>query len=1088
LIVSQPHSTALAILLAVLLVGLVAEAQVNQRSTAPGTSTAVPQTRINPGTIKLPIVDGADMRFARLSTSTGLLQTRIAQIVQDDQGFLWFGTQYGLIRYDGYSLRAFVNDPKDPHSLNGVQVDALFKDRDGALWVGCNQFLNRFDQRTERFVRYPVQLTKHISQDAAGMLWLATPNGLYELDPATARIRRYSHDPNDPWSLSNNNIESSGEDKDGRFWVANTEALDEFDRKTGKVRRHIPLLKPSTGVFFFEDRFGVFWIFNNSSNVLEVFDRKTNALTRHSFEDQQRVGIPLTGITTMLEDRNGTLWIATHGSGLLKFDREHQRFIRYRNDPTDPDSLPQNNVESLIADREGGIWAGLGRVGAAHFDTISPPFHSFPHLDSPKNTVKPFVGAIYEDSQKTLWIGTPAALNRIDRGGGRYTYYRLTAGPAAGTDVLAIGEDRSGGLWVGTYGHGLLHFDRRTGQFHTYRHNPADPYSLSSDIVFHLLVDHNGRLWAATSGGLSRFDAATERFITYKPDQQVNNLFYLQLVEDQEGILWLGSEFAGLQRFDPATSKFTVYLHDLSRSDGLSDNRVNSVYFDHSGAMWVGTQNGLDKLDRKAGTFTVFTARNGLAGNAIGCVLEDDHGFLWMSTNSGISSFSPLTERFANYTVADGLPGPDLTGWGACFKSPEGEMFFGGFSGPTAFFPKKVGDHPYIPPIVLTDFRLFGTPVELKRGSPLTKSISYTDAITLSHKQSVFSIGFSALSYFNAATNRYRYKLEGLDHQWNEVGSDQRLASYTTLPAGIYTFHVQGATSRGAWSEPGAQLRIEILPPWWSTLWFRVTYGTLLLFVVFVAYYYRLRQIHRQFDSRLEERVGERTRIARELHDTLLQSLHGLMFRFQAARNMLPGRPEEAIQALDGAINRTEQAIAESRDAIKDLRSEPAALGDLADLLTAIGNELAGSQGTNRDSAIFRMTVEGKPRTLSSILQDEVYRIVREVLRNAFQHAHARQIEAEIRYDHHQLRLRIRDDGKGISEKMLGEGGRTGHWGLPGVRERAQRIGAQLDLWSEAGAGTEVQLTVPAAIAYEKSHDRAGFRLFRKARIHEHQS
>ena len=1084
---SQPHNTALAILLAVVFFGIVAEAQGNQRSSAPGRSTAVPQTRINPGTVKLLIVDGADMRFRRLSTSNGLLQTKVAQIVQDDQGFLWLGTQYGLMRYDGYNLRVFVNDLKDPHSLNGVQVDALFKDRDGALWVGCNQFLNKFDPTTETFVRYPVQLTKHISQDAAGMLWLATPTGLYELDPATARIRRYSHDRDDPWSLSSNNIESSGEDKDGRFWVANTEALDEFDRKTGKVRLRIPLLKPSTGVSFYEDRFGAFWVFNNSGSELEVFDRKTNELTRYSFDDQQRISTPLTGVTAMLEDRNGALWLATHGSGLLKFDREHRRFIRYRNDPTDPDSLPQNNVESLFADREGGIWAGLGRMGATHFGTIPLPFHSFPHLDSPKSTVKPFVGAIYEDSQKTLWIGTPAALNRIDRGGGgHYTYYHLTAGPAAGADVVAIREDRSGDLWVGTYGHGLLHFDRRTGQFNAYRHNPADPYSLSSDIVFHLLVDHNGTLWAATSGGLSRFDAATERFTTYKPDQQGNNLFYLQAVEDQEGILWLGSEFAGLQRFDPATGKFTVYLHDMSRSDGLSDNRVNSVYFDHSGAIWVGTQNGLDKLDRKTGTFTVFTARNGLAGNAVGCVLEDDHGLLWMSTNSGISSFSPLTERFANYSVADGLPGPDLTGWGACFKSPEGEMFFGGFSGPTAFFPEKVGDRRYVPPIVLTDFRLFGTPVELKRGSPLTKSINYTDAITLSHKQSVFSIGFSALSYFNAATNRYRYKLEGLDHQWNEVGSDQRLASYTTLPEGIYTFHVQGAISRGAWSEPGAQLRIEILPPWWSTLWFRVSYGVLLLLIGFVAYYYRLRQIHRQFDSRLEERVGERTRIARELHDTLLQSLHGLMFRFQAARNMLPGRPEEAMQALDGAINRTEQAIAESRDAIKDLRSEPAALGDLVDLLAAMGNELAGSQGANRDSPIFSMTVEGNRRTLSPILQDEVYRIVREVLRNAFQHAHARQIEAEIRYDHHWLRLRIRDDGKGIDKKVLEEGGRAGHWGWPGVRERAQRIGAQLDLWSEAGAGTEVQLTVPAAIAYETSPHSHGFRLFRKARSHEH--
>src|SRR5580704_4343776 len=932
MIVSQPHSTALAILLAVLFVGLVAEAQGNQRSSAPGRSTAVPQTRINPGTIKLPIVDGEDMRFARLSTSTGLLQTKIAQIVQDDQGFLWFGTQYGLIRYDGYSLRAFVNDPKDPHSLNGVQVDALFKDRDGALWVGCNQFLNRFDQRTERFVRYPVQLTKHISQDAAGMLWLATPTGLYELDPATARIRRYSHNPNDPCSLSNSYIESSGEDKDGKFWVSNTEALDEFDRKTGKVRRHIPLLKPSTGVFFFEDRFGVFWIFNNSSDVLEVFDRKTNALTRYSFEDQQRIGIPLTGVTTMLEDRNGTLWIATHGSGLLKFDREHQRFIRYRNDPTDPDSLPQNNVESLIVDREGGIWAGLGRVGAAHFGTISQPFHSFPHLDSPKNTVKPFVGAIYEDSEKALWIGTPAALNRIDHGGGRYTYYRLTAGPADGTDVIAIGEDRSGGLWVGTYGHGLLLFDRRTGQFHTYRHNPADPYSLSSDIVFHLLVDHNGRFWAATSGGLSRFDAATGRFITYKPDQQGNNFFYLQLVEDQDGILWLGSEFAGLQRFDPATSKFTVYLHDLSRSDGLSDNRVNSVYFDRSGAMWVGTQNGLDKLDRKAGTFTVFTARNGLAGNAVGCVLEDDHGRLWMSTNSGISSFSPLTERFANYTVADGLPGPDLTGWGACFKSPEGEMFFGGFSGPTAFFPEKVGDWPYIPPIVLTDFRLFGTPVELKRGSPLTKSISYTDAITLSHKQSVFSIGFSALSYFNAATNRYRYKLEGLDHQWNEVGSDQRLASYTTLPAGIYTFHVQGATSRGAWSEPGAQLRIEILPPWWDTLWFRVICGIAAVLTLWGLYHRRVQQLVREYNMRLEDRVSERTRLAREFHDSFLQTI-------QASKMLADDALDEATDpaGMRLAITKLSQwlgrATEEGRAALNSLRAPVVQRNDLLEAL-----------------------------------------------------------------------------------------------------------------------------------------------------------
>jgi signal transduction histidine kinase len=257
--------------------------------------------------------------------------------------------------------------------------------------------------------------------------------------------------------------------------------------------------------------------------------------------------------------------------------------------------------------------------------------------------------------------------------------------------------------------------------------------------------------------------------------------------------------------------------------------------------------------------------------------------------------------------------------------------------------------------------------------------------------------------------------------------------------------------------------------------------------LLWALYQLRLHQLQRQFNLTLEARVGERTRIARELHDTLLQSLHGLMFRFQAARNMLPRRPEQGMEALDGAIARTEQAIAESRDAIRDLRSEPVAQSDLAELLTAMGQELAAFEDANREAPAFRVIVEGERRRLSPILQGEVYWIARELLRNAFQHASAHQIEAEIRYEDHQFRLRVRDDGKGVDPKVLEAGGRAGHWGLPGIRERAQKFGERLDFWSEAGAGTEVQLTVPAAVAYEKSRDGAGFRLFRKARIHEHQ-
>jgi signal transduction histidine kinase len=506
--------------------------------------------------------------------------------------------------------------------------------------------------------------------------------------------------------------------------------------------------------------------------------------------------------------------------------------------------------------------------------------------------------------------------------------------------------------------------------------------------------------------------------------------------------------------------------------------------------MWLGTQNGLDKFDPKTSSFTVYTRRDGLPGNSVGCVLEDDHANLWMSTNNGIARFEPQRRIFSNYSTADGLPGPNLTGWAACSKGPGGEMFFGGFSGATAFFPDQVADNSYAPPIVLTDFRLSGNPVKIGSQSPLHRSISYVRSLVLSHEQNIFSLGFAALSYSNPATNRYRYKLEGLERDWNEVGSDRRQATYTTLPAGKYTFRVQGATSGGAWSVPGVAVSIEILPPWWGTWWFRSACGIFALVSLWLAYRLHLRRIAWQFNIRLEERVSERTRIARELHDTLLQSFHGLLFRFQAARNMLPRRPEESIQALDGAINRAEQAIAEGRGAIQDLRSEPVAVHDLAHLLTAMGQELTEaeygcSHDANHHSPVFRVTEEGERQALYPILQDEIHRIARELLLNAFQHAQARQIEAEIRFDRGQLRLRIRDDGKGIDPKVLQQGSRAGHWGLPGIRERAKRIGARLDFWSEADAGTEAELTVPACVAYAKGSDGSGgdsgrFRLFRR--------
>jgi ligand-binding sensor domain-containing protein len=1014
----------------------------------------------------LPIVDGADIRFMRFSTQDGPAKSNAGPFVQDDQGFVWFGTPYGLNRFDGYTYKVFVHDASDPTSISGSYITSIFKDHQGYIWVGCNGFLNKLDTRSETFKRYNLPFVVHISQDTSGLIWLSAPTGLYALNPATGGVRRYFHDPTDPQSLESSDVKSSGEDRNGQFWVATSEGFDSFDRRTGKVTLHIPMDEASHPFSFYEDRFGVFWIYHVSGDPLAVFDRKTSTLTRFSFRQETSHSKPLTGITGMVEDHDGALWLSTNGAGVLKFDREHQRFIRYRHSLADPESIAQDSVNNMFEDREGIIWLGLGGSGLTRFTSKALPFRRYRHdFGDPRDQDEPFVGAIHEDRHGILWIGSHNGLHRIDRAHERYRTFHLT-GNGEGSDVISLCEDRAGYLWVGTYSHGLFRFDERTGHARRFQHDATDPHSLSNDIVPRILVDHNGVLWAATHDGLDRYDAATGGFTTYRIESEGAHPYYLELVEDRNAIMWLGTESSGLESFDPATSKFEVYQHEADRPGTISNNRVNSIHFDRSGTMWVGTQEGLNQFDPVKGTFTLYAQREGLPGIVVGCVLEDSHGALWMSTDNGVASFDPHTRVSKRYSMADGIPGPDLTGWGACFRSPTGEMFFGGFSGATSFFPDHALDSSYVPPTALTELRLFGAEVLPGADSPIKKTLNYANEITLDHKQNIFAIEFSALSYLNPSTNRYRYRLEGLDSKWIEVGSDQRFASYTTLPPGLYIFRVQGATSRGDWSEPGASIQINVLPAWWNRWWFRAIYVTAALLMLWGIYQLRLRQIAMEHNIRLEERLSERTRISRELHDTLLQGFQGLSLRFQAVMNALPG-DSAARELIEDVLDRADQVLLEGRRSVRELREDPLTDGDLPDSLARCGEMLA--QG---HTSIFSLFVIGTPRPLSTNVCNEAYRIGREGLVNAFRHSRASKIQVEITYSDHGARMIIRDDGIGIDQKTL-TGGLTDHWGLSGMRERAQRIGGTLKIWSRPGAGTEIEFTILAEQVYRPGPKRS---------------
>lgn len=1019
--------------------------------------------------VRLPVTEADELHFVHLSSAQGLSQTRVTNIVQDNKGFLWFGTQYGLNQYDGYRFRLFKHERADPDSLSCNWIFSLFKDRSGALWVGCLSQIDRLDPVTERITHFDLNQNRGedsrasvraISEDDDGLLWLSTATGLLRLDPASGRVERFQHDPADPASLSDNDIKSARTDSNGTLWVSNGTGLDAFDRKTNRVTFHIPLVE-SRDLSFFEDSRGVFWVLCASGNGLAILDRKTGHLTRYAFRPSDPPGAPLTGVIAMLEDRDHNLWLGTFTDGLLRFDRNKRQFIRYRHRLDNPDSLSEDRITTLFEDREGNVWVGLGTTPPNFFSEAHPRFVTLPFdRRDPANLGETLVNCIMEDSQGLLWFGTTGALERLDRKTGALTAFHVPGG-GVNADVISIAQDPSGFLWLATTGEGLFRFDPRTGKYRVFHHDPANPTSLSSDVILRVLVDHSGIVWARTLGGVDRIDPEPGTITPYLR-QSEGSVFTGSIVEDADHNLWINNNL-GLLRFDPVSGQSRQY-HTPPRPDGSRD-LFHSIHIDKQGFVWAGTQDGLLRLDPRSGETAIYGEAEGLPARTALCILGDERGNLWMSTTQGIVEFNPVARTTNSYSAADGLPGNDLTGWGACARSASGEMFFGGFPGATAFRPEDIHERDFVPPVVLTDLEVDGVPIRPGAGSLLPRSISHTESLRLSHAQNNIVLGFAALSYRSPSTNRYRFKLEGFDSDWRRAGSDRRVAAYTALPAGHFVLRLQGATGRGPWSEPGTALTLDVLPPWYAMWWFRALAAATVLLLVWAGFLLRMGQLARQFEIRLEERIGERTRIARELHDSLLQGFQGLMFRLQAVLNLLPAQADKAIESLRVALEKGDQAIAEARAAVEDLRSTTLIGDELTQSLTRLMDELVSIvESTARPSC--RVRVEGKSRPLVSTVRDEIQRIAREALRNAFSHSHGRTIEAEISYGETTFALRVRDDGVGINTRVLEMGRRSGHWGLPGMRERAELLGGRFELWSEAGAGTEVQISLPAAIAY----------------------
>ena len=978
----------------------------------------------------------------RWGPGNGFLGGSVLAISQSNDGYLWIGTERGLVRFDGNDF-ILIQQPI-PTSPRIGSVRGLALDRDGNLWIRLDDSRllmyrdGRFEDAIARF---------NLQADTFTAMFL-DHDGAVLLSGLGHRILRW---------------------------------------RNGKFETIIPAPEVGTMISLAETRDHEVWMGTRNNGLFRTIDGQFSRVSRELANAK---------INTLLAVNTGGLssggvWIGTD-HGILFWDGTKLASTGL------PAAIGQLQVLALLRDHDGNIWAGTdhGLVRITPQGDVSLALLN----GDPGNMVT----TIYEDLAGDLWFGGSRGIERLRDG--MFTTYSTAEGLPSEINGPVF-ADSDGRIWFAPISGGLYWLkDGRVGR--------VAVAGLNDDVVYSI-SGGNGEIWLGRQhGGLTVLTRSGDSFVarTYTEADGLAQNSVFSVHRNRNGIVWAGTVSGGASMLENGKAV------NFSSASGLASNTVYSIVEGYGGTMWFATPNGLNSLTN--GVWMDRSASDGLPSADIKCIFEDQNHVLWIATSGGLAFLTngqievphnlPELLREQIFGIAEDSDGylwfatsdhvlrvnrdrlrtgtlddADVQSYGTSDGLQEVE----GVPRDRSLVADSLGriwislDHS----LTVADPRLTqrnSTPVSVRINSVSTdgKQVDLLESPKLAPGSGTITFNYAGTDLATSDRVRFRYRLDGADQRWSDVVASRQVI-YKNLGPGPYRFRIVASNNEGLWNGSETDVPFFIEPRFWQTWWFRP--AAILAFILTVLLAFRLRtyQLTRQLNARFQERIQERTRIARELHDTLLQSLHGLMFQFQAARNMLPRRPEEAMRTLDDTILETEKALAESRDAIQGLRSEPFAAGNLSDLLTSTSQELAASQAQNQETPVFGLIEEGERHALSEPAKSEVCRIAVEVLRNAFHHASAHRIEAEIRYDDRMLRIRIRDDGKGIDPRVLKEGV-AGHWGLRGVRERAERLGAKLDFWSEAGAGTEVQLTVPAAVVYETARNGHGTRSHLKSRNH----
>ncbi|WP_235005350.1 hybrid sensor histidine kinase/response regulator transcription factor [Pedobacter nyackensis] len=810
--------------------------------------------------------------FKHLTVENGLSQSSVLSIAQDSMGFMWFGTKDGLNKYNTQNFEIYKREQGNNASLSSSQnINALLTDSKGNLWVGTQKGLNRYLPESNSFKRYQYDsknkssisnnIVRCIYEDKNGHIWIGTDSGLNKLTTNDQFIRFLpGKDPNS--GIAHHLVKSIHQDHEGALWLGTIQGLTRMQLIKGKYsyksyfhKSDDPnsLSDSDVGVVY-EDPKRNLWVGTHNSG-LNLLNRDNGTFRHFMVKKGDPNSISSNVIRKIKMDREGQLWISTlNGINLLNVNSF--KFTALIHNPEDPTSLNHNSIYDILEDATGSIWVGSYFGGVNFYHPNATPFREYRTSLGKNGISSNVVSSIVEDRNHNLWIGTEAeGLNYYDRASGRFTSFKQdteNANSLSSNLVKAVSIAQNGEVWIGTYEGGLDVYSPVTKTFRHYKPNYSDPKALNSNRIVCLLHDSQNRLWIGTRAqGIFIYNEKENNFAPYSGSGNHHDLKFLRyFFEDSKKNIWIATN-SGTYILDPVTNK----IKGLRVNDNSSKfDDINVIQEDSRGIIWLGSyEGGLIRYDPKLSKIRFYNMKNGLPSNVILGILEDEQRNLWISTDNGLAKFDRKT--FKTYTVEDGLPG-NVFNYNSFYRDNKGEFFFGSYSGLVSFFPNQIKENKKVPKVIFTRLRLFNKTVVIGDESKLlNRNISLTKELTFSHAQNIFSLEFAVLNYIKSEKNRYAYKLEGLDKEWNYVTSP--IATFYNLPSGTYKLLIKGSNNDGVWTDQLEQMTIHIKPPFWKTWWAYLCYiliASAVLFLVFRFLWIRalLRKEHEVYQMKMD--------------------------------------------------------------------------------------------------------------------------------------------------------------------------------------------------------------------------------------------